>query len=193
MVTTTAAPHLTRYVDEDPTGRDPFPWHVARRRALRRAPEPLETLPLPAGLAESMLPTGLRPSGAPQTRVAIVRVARELARQYREARGCMLRTDAASVERMQRHLLAQATEVLAGRTDARALAPEVVRHGVVLGEIVARALGATWTDLAGDRPGTWQLVVPPGTLVCPVARVHRFLLRRNREQDLVGFFLELAS
>jgi hypothetical protein len=35
--------------------------------------------------------------------------------------------------------------------------------------------------------------VSPTTVVSPIARVHRFLLQRNREQDLVGFFLDLDA
>jgi hypothetical protein len=215
MIATSAA--CAPYVDEDPTHRDPHPWHessgtydvdeatvvrplpelaascaLAPRPSPRHGPEALETLPLPVGLDEAMFPVGARPAGAAQTRIAIVRVARELAVHYRAAYRCTLQTDVASVERMQRHLLAHADEVLAGRADPRALAPDIARHGVVLGEILVRAVGAAWKDLSGTHPGAWQLFVPPATIVSPVARVHRFLLRRSSEQDLVGYFLELA-
>jgi hypothetical protein len=165
---------------------------LARPAPQRPQPVAIESLPLPPGLREDMLPRGKRPVGATEVRIAIVRLARELARDYRIAYGCTLRTEPASIEHLQRHLLGHAAEVLSGRIDSRTMAPELVRHGVVLGEILTYALGATWLDLSGDHPQAWQMMVPPGTMICPVARVHRFLLQRNREQDLVGFFLQLA-
>lgn len=222
MVNMHAVRRHVPYVDEDPTRLDLHPWHdasgvrevddvdiedvteirpvpdpvksraLARPAPVRSAPVAIEALPLPAGLREEMLPQGARPRGATQVRIAIVRLARELARDYRIAYGCTLRTEPASIEHLQRHLLGHAAEVLSGRIDARTLAPELVRHGVVLGEILTYALGASWLDLSGDHPQAWQMMVPPGTVICPVTRVHRFLLQRNREQDLVGFFLELA-
>jgi len=194
-------------VDEDHTMFDRLPWHLASGRAAARQPpafplalvrrrtprvsELVESLPLPAGLREDMLPVGARPRDHEQVRIAIIRVARKLGRDYRVHRGCLLRTDASAIEILQRHLLRCASEVLAGRMDARTLAPEVARHGALFGEILARRLGATWVDLSGDQPGEWRMSVPPTTVVSPIAKVHRFLLLRNREQDLVGFFLDL--
>jgi hypothetical protein len=222
MPKTHAAAHHQPYVDNDPTRLDLTPWHddasgvhevdvdeveevttirwvpelvascALAQPAAPRPPVPIEALPLPEGLHEGMLREGARPVGPVQVRVAIVRLARDLACYYRTAYGCTLHTDGASIGHMQQHLLAYAREALAGRMDARTLAPELLRHGVVLGEILARALGAAWLDLSCDHAGAWQLMVPPGTVVCPVARVHRFFLQRNREQDLVGFFHELA-
>lgn len=219
MVNIPAAALHASYVDENPTRLDLRPWHdsgvheveeidevtqirsvqeLAPSRALARptprraAPVAIEALPLPPGLHEGMLPQGVRPVGAEQVRIGIVRLARELARDYRIAYGVMLRTEAASIEHLQRHLLGHAGEALAGRVDARTLAPEIVRHGVALGEILVHALGASWLDLSGDQPSAWQMMVPPSNIACPVARVHRFLLQRNREQDLVAFFLQLA-
>jgi len=169
-----------------------FPLALVRKRGPRVS-ELVETLSLPEGLREDMLAVGARPLDHDQVRIAIVRVARELGRDYRQRRGCVLRTDAAAIETLQRHLLTSATEVLAGRMDARTLAPELARHGALFGEILARRLGATWVDLSGDQPGAWRMSVPPTTVVSPIARVHRFLLQRNREQDLVGFFLDLDA
>jgi hypothetical protein len=140
-----------------------------------------------------MLPVGARPLDHDQVRIAIVRVARDLGRDYRQRHGCVLRTDAAAIEILQRHLLNCAAEVLAGRMDARTLAPELARHGALFGEILERRLGGTWIDLSGDQPGAWRMAVPPSTVVNPIGRVHRFLLQRNREQDLVGFFLDLDA
>jgi hypothetical protein len=206
-------------VDEEHTMFDTLPWHViAACRAAGAASEdddsvtevhaiPLalvrprgprvselvETLSLPPGLREDMLDYGARPLDHDQVRIAIVRVARELGREYRQQRGCLLQTDPATIETLQRHLLQCASEALAGRMDARTLAPELARHGALFGEILSRRLGGTWVDLSGDQPGEWRMSVPPTTVVSPIAYVHRFLLQRNREQDLVGFFLDHAA
>ena len=153
----------------------------------------MELLSLPSGLREEMLRPGDRPRDAAQVRIAIVRMVRELAKDYRRWYGCALRTDAAAIERMQRHLLGHAAEVLAGRMDARSLAPEVVRHGALLGEIIARRLGAIWFDVSGDQPALWQMVLPPRTTLAPIGRVHRFLLQGSREEDLVAFYFDLEA
>lgn len=106
---------------------------------------------------------------------------------------CVQRTDAAAIEITQRQLLGFASEVAAGRMDSRTLVTEVARHGALLGEIVARRLGGDWVDVSGDHPGLWKMAVPPRTVFTPIGRVHRFLVKRNREQDLVGFFLDLHA
>src|SRR5579859_810094 len=219
-----AAPH-SHHVDEDPTCLDLEPWHEASGvheveeptaifrstppaplRALarpQRLHEPIEALSLPCGLTESMLPKGARPVGDQQMRIAMVRLARDLGRDYQRWYGRSLATNVDSIERIQRHLLGYANEVLAGRMDARSLAPELVRHGVLLGEILARVLGAEWLDVSSDQPASWRMAVPPSDLrglvprdprgpsrvVSPVARVHQFLIERNRGEDLVEFFL----
>jgi hypothetical protein len=159
----------------------------------QRLHEPIEALSMPPGLSESMLPAGARPGDRHQMRIAMVRLARELGRDYLRWYGRSLATNVESIERIQRHLLGYANEVLAGRMDTRRLAPELVRHGVLLGEILARVLGAEWLDLSGDQPASWQMIVPPSRVVSPVARVHQFLIERNRGEDLVEFFLGLAS
>jgi hypothetical protein len=162
-------------------------------------PEPpvaelVENLSVPPDLDEEAFPPGAMPRSEEQVRIDIIRVARDLGREYGR-RGCVLRVDAAGVETMQRHLCDCADAVLAGRLDPRVLAPQLVRHGAVLGEILARYLGAQWSNLTAPQPAQWQMTVPPHTQVSPVARVHRFLLERGREQDLIGFFrqLEVAS
>jgi hypothetical protein len=166
---------------------------LALRPAPRRLSETVELLSLPAGLREDMLPVGQPPRDAAQVRIAIVRMVRELGRDYRRWYGCALRTDAAAIERMQRHLVGHGAEVLAGRMDARSLAPEVVRHGALLGEILARRAGAVWIDVSGEQPALWQMVVPPDVVVSPIGQVHRFLLQGNREQDLVAFYFDLEA
>jgi hypothetical protein len=69
----------------------------------------------------------------------------------------------------------------------------VARYGAVLGEILVQRLGAEWSYLEGDNPAAWRLKLPTGEELHPVARVHRFVMQRNREKDLVAFFLELVS
>ena len=161
-------------------------------RPEARLAELVENLSLPPELSEDMLPKGALPIGEAQIRLAIVRVARELGREYRE-RGRVLRTDAAAVEAMQRHLCDCAEAVLAGHMDPRRLAPEIARHGALLGEILARRLDATWSNLTAGQPALWLMSVHPFTEVSPVARVHRYVLQRGREQDLVGWFLQLDA
>ncbi len=135
---------------------------------------------------------GARPEGQAQLRIAIIRVVRGLGLDYRR-RGSVLRTDAAAIEVAQRHLLGLAHQVERGRMDARLFASEVARHGALLGEIVARRLGGQWLDVSGDHPGLWTMSVPSQTMFAPIGRVHRFVVQRNREQDLVGFFLDLDA
>ncbi|MGH7295298.1 MAG: hypothetical protein ACRELB_10205 [Polyangiaceae bacterium] len=165
---------------------------LTRPPAPRPASVALEDLRLPLGLSESMLAAGARPGGAAQVRIAIVRIARQTAAEYRLVSGRRLRTDPFSVELLQRHLLALASEVDRGAREPWTMPPMIARYGVVFGEIIARALDALWTHLDGDRPIAWRMMLPSGVEVYPVARVHRFLLERNHEQDLVGFFLGLA-
>ncbi len=176
----------------------PPPPEPPRQDALVRWSPPLlaedlETLSLPAPLHEDMLPVGVRPEGAAQVRIAIIRVVRALGHDYRLHRGCVLRTDAAAIEITQRQLIGLASEVSAGRAEARVLATEVARYGALLGEIVARRLGGAWIDVSGEHPGLWTMSVPPRTVFTPIGRVHRFVMQRHREQDLVGFFLDLHA
>lgn len=186
-------------VEEPPTQRAPAMRAPATSHVALAPYRPrgdswvrLEELPLPCGLNEAMLPQSVRPKGHAQVRIAIVRLAREVGRELRTVHKRLVRTDAACVEVLQRLLLGQADAVVRGTTDPRMMAPMMARYGVVLGEIIAHRTGAEWTYLEGDNPANWRLTMPSGQEVFPVARVHRFLLQRNRELDLVGFFLELA-
>jgi hypothetical protein len=178
--------------DAPPRGRATSAIFPTEHRPRRLVSEPLENLTLPPDLHDAMLPAGTQSRTLPQLRIAIVRLARELAREYRGAFGRLLRTDPASIEVMQRRLLAHAEGVLRGAEDPRSLLPMIGRHGVVLGEIFARTLEGEWTRLAGDDPGTWCVRVASGAEVYPVALVHAFVLERSRAKDLVGSFLDLA-
>jgi hypothetical protein len=138
-----------------------------------------------ADLAEDATPT--TPSEA---RVFFTRLARELGRSYKARLGVELRTDLRSLEILQRHL-AEAFEDGAIRTmDDLA---EIRRHGAFLSEVLARRLGAEWTDLAVSEMGYWSMNVPPGTKVWPIGRVIRYVTMRHRERDLVSYFLELQA
>ena len=66
-------------------------------------------------------------------------------------------------------------------------------HGAFLSEILARRLGAEWTDLAISEMGYWAMNVPPGTRVWPLGRVIRYVTMQHRERDLVSYFLELQA
>ncbi|MGD0523890.1 MAG: hypothetical protein ABSE49_02030 [Polyangiaceae bacterium] len=172
--------------------REAGPSHAIVRWSDPLRSEVVESLSLPAPLREDMLTVGARPESEAQLRIAIVRVVRGLGLDYRR-RGYILRTDAAAIEVAQRHLLGLAAQVERGRIDARVFASEVARHGALLGEIVARRLGGRWLDVSGDHPGHWTMSVSSQTVFAPIGRVHRFLVQRNREQDLVGFFLDLDA
>jgi hypothetical protein len=157
--------------------------------------EPLEHLSLPPGLDEDMLRHGAVPRNALQVRIDLVRVVRVLGREY-AARGQVLRADAEALVPVQRHLHACCDAVRAGRLDRRALAPEIIRHGALFGEILARTLNATWSNLTDREPACWQMTVPPLQQVNPVQCVHDFLLQRQPsvggEPDLVTVFEDLS-
>jgi hypothetical protein len=138
-----------------------------------------------------MLPSGAAPSGEHQTRLWIIRVVRDLAREYRATYGVELRTDASAIERMQSHLVTTVTQ-LAACTE-KVFAREIVRHGLLLGEILVRYFGASWTDLDDPRPWRWDLFHPRVAMVSPIVRVRRFVEEGMREADLVALFLELDA
>ncbi len=153
--------------------------------------EDLESLSLPAPLREDMLAQGARPQGEAQVRIAIIRVVRELGRDYRVQRGRVLRTDAMAIEAAQRQLTTFSADVEAGRMNPRALSTEIARHGALFGEIVVRRLGGDWLDVSAEDPGLWTMSVPPCSVFAPIGRVQRYLVAQSREQDLVGFYIAL--
>jgi len=195
------------YLDDEPTMREGKPWHqtgaelainvpppaaMVRSQPWRRRPaEKVESLSLPDGLREEMLPVGAPPVGPQQARIWLIRLARDLARDYRTWYGVELRDDAPAIEWMQRHLSAAAEPL--SRRDPKAVARELVRHGLLLGELLVRTLGATWIDLSGDRPGAWELFVPSAETLNPIVRVQRFMQQGIRESDLIALFLDLDA
>jgi hypothetical protein len=179
-------PHLAVVADHAPATLRP-----ASRWRGPVATEPVETLSLPDGLREDMLPYGAAPSDEHQTRLWIIRIVRDLGREYRATYGVELRTDASAIERMQAHLVT-AVARLAGCAET-VFARELVRHGLLLGEILVRYVGASWTDLGNPRPWKWDLSFPRVGTVSPVVRVRRFLEQGMREPDLVALFLDLDA
>jgi hypothetical protein len=202
-------------VDPDATSLDLRPWHVpcdvlddlsidvevdmsdgsdgSVVRTLRSMPECIEDLSLPVHLRDDMLLAGEMPRNEAGMRIGIIRLVRELGRDYLRWYGSSLQTDLAAIDTMQRHLRGLAGEVLAGRVDASSLSPEIVRHGALLGEILARRAGGRWGQLLGRTPGAWQMTFPSGDVVCPIGRVHRLVLGRGKDEDIVALFVQVHS
>jgi hypothetical protein len=164
---------------------------VARPPAGPLRPEIVETLSPPPGVEESILQPGATPKTPDEARVAMIRLARELGRDYRLWYGTTLKTDVIAIDAMQRHLRRRFSEGALDEKHARQLQGELTRHGAMLSEILARRLCAEWTDLESQEPGHWAMSVPPGVLVWPIGRVYRFFGRGHREADLVAFYTEL--
>ena len=150
--------------------------------------EKAETLSLPPGLhGES---GASEPSNPLEARVYFTHRTRELGRLYRKRHDVELHMDVRSVEILQRHL--------AERFDGGELRTfddfvEVRLHGAFLSELLARRLGAEWTDVAVSEMGYWAMNVPPGVAVWPIGRVLRFVTMQHKERDLVSYFLELQA
>jgi hypothetical protein len=156
----------------------------------RYDPELVESLVLPFGATEDILAIGAWPSTPIQARTAMIRLARSLARDYRLWYGTTLRCNVLAVDVMQRHL--------AQRYEGAALAdPKVVaelqRHGALLSEILARAVGADWVDIAPTEPGYWAMLAPPSTRCWPIGRVYRFVALGHTERDLVDYYLDIEA
>jgi hypothetical protein len=168
----------------------PAPERARTSRAPRYNPELVESLALPLGASESILGLNELPTTGAQARVAMTRLARDLARDYRLWYAKTLRCNVLAVEAMQQHL--------ANRFSGAPIAEPVVawelrRHGALLSEIIARALDGGWSDIAPSEPGYWAMVVPPATRTWPIGRVYRFVALGNSERDLVSYYLDLEA
>jgi hypothetical protein len=153
-------------------------------------PELVESLALPMGASESALGVNELPTNPLQARVAMTRLARDLARDYRLWYAKTLRCDVMAVESMQQHLANR----FAGAPIAEpAVAWELRRHGALLSEIAARSLGGDWVDVGPTEPGYWAMQIPPATRTWPIGRVYRYVSLGNRERDLVSYFLDLEA
>jgi hypothetical protein len=152
--------------------------------------ELVETLALPLGASEDALGMGQAPTTPDQARVAMTRLARTLGRDYRLWYGSTLRCNVIAVDLMQRHL----SQRYAGASLADAkTTSELLRHGALLSEIIARALGGAWVDVAPTECGYWAMVIPPATRCFPIGRVYRFVALGHRERDLVAYYLDLEK
>jgi hypothetical protein len=158
-----------------------------RRTARRYDPELAESLSLPFGATEAILGLNEVPTTPLKARVAMTRLARDLARDYRLWYTKSLRCDVLAVDAMQQHL----TRRFAGASISDpAIAWELRRHGAFLSEILARALGSEWVDVAPSEPGYWAMLVPPSSRSWPIGRVYRFVALGHRERDLVSYYLD---
>jgi hypothetical protein len=162
-------------------------------RPLVSTSEIVESLALPDGLSEDMLPPGSRPRTPAQARIAMTRLARWLGRDYRLWYGTTLMTSVIAIDAMQRHLRRRFDEQAVAKEDAEKVELELIRHGALLSEILARSLGGAWVDIPPDKPGHWAMVLHPDIRVWPIGRVYRFFQQGHREADLVAFYLDLEA
>ena len=170
------APSRVLAPEPEPTP-PPAPQQATRIEPLKERPraEVVETMSTPDG---------------DEIRLRMTQLARTLARDYRLAYGTTLKTDPIAIEAMQRHLRRRVGDA---KTEERrrGIELELLRHGALLSEILARSLGAQWIETSGEQPGTWSMLVPPSTRVWPIGRVYRFFEQGHRESDLVAFYFEL--
>jgi hypothetical protein len=158
---------------------------------LRRyEPELVETLSLPFGASESALALSELPKTPMQARIALTRLARDLARDYRLGYGKTLRCNVLAIDAMQLHLMHRFGG--ASISDP-GVAWELRRHGALLSEIIARALGGAWVDVGPSEPGFWAMSVLPSLRTFPIGRVYKFVALGNRERDLVDYYLDLEG
>ena len=113
---------------------------------------------MPGGLRDEQLAEGVAARSGDEIRIVSTRYARALGREYRERYGVRLRTDAQAVEWMQRHLMTRWGET--GLVGPEALA-DVRRHGALLSELLARALGGQWVNVTPSRLGTGRCSFRP--------------------------------
>ena len=185
------APDTERTIPDTERIPMPSPARVARPPTRPTRPEIIETLSPPPGVDESILEPGAIPKTPDQARVAMIRLARELGRDYRLWYGTTLKTDVVAIDAMQRHLRRRFSDAPLDEKHAAQLKEELTRHGAMLSEILARRFGAEWTDLESHEPGHWAMSVPPGVRVWPIGRVYRYFRQGHREADLVAFYTEL--
>jgi hypothetical protein len=149
-----------------------------------------ETLAMPPGLTGSLAPLDTLPSSVIDARVQFTFLARDLAREYREEQNVELRVDLASIEAMQAYLFERYPDK---RITTVEEAIDVMKHGAMLSEVLARTLDAFWVDIAPSDLGYWAMVVPPDTRVWPFGRILRLIAMQHKERDLVAYFLELQA
>jgi hypothetical protein len=130
------------------------------------------------------------PRTALQARIALTRMARDLARDYRLAYGKTIYTNVLAIDAMQQHLIHR----FEGASVSDPLvAWEARRHGALLAEILARALGGVWVDVGPSEPGYWAMAIHPSIVTYPIGRVYRFVALGRKERDLIGYYLEIDT
>ncbi len=189
---TAPPPQALPPMQTEPPPALPMPERTAPRpgHAVRYNGELVESLTLPLGASESILGPNELPINPVQARVAMTRLARDLARDYRLWYAKTLRCNVMAVEAMQQHL---ANRFAGAPIGEPVVAWELRRHGALLSEIIARALDGDWADIAPSEPGYWAMMVPPATRTWPIGRVYRFVALGNRERDLVSYYLDLEA
>jgi hypothetical protein len=160
---------------------------LAPERAERYVPEFVESLPLPDGVDESDLGDYVVPTTPLEARIAMTRLARDLAREYRLRDGKVLRCDALAIDTMQQYLLRWVGASLRDRE----VAWQLRRHGALLSEIFARVLGGAWIDLGHREAAYWMMKVRGDLRTRPIGCVFQFVAAGSRAADLVGHFMEL--
>jgi hypothetical protein len=160
------------------------------RMVVRYEPELAESLALPLGASESALNANALPRTPLQARIAMTRLSRDLARDYRLWYGKSLRCNVLAIDAMQQHL---AHRFAGAPITDEGVAWELRRHGAFLSEVLARALGAEWVDIGPTEPGYWAMLVPTSTRAWPIGRVYRFVALGHRARDLVSYYLELET
>jgi hypothetical protein len=157
---------------------------------VRYDPELVESLALPYGASDDVLGIGETPTTPFEARVAMTRLARTVGRDYRLWYGASLRCNVIAVDLIQRHLAQR--YVGASLADPKTTS-ELLRHGALLSEIIARALGGNWVDVSPTECGYWAMLVPPATRCWPIGRVYRFVALGHLERDLVAYYLDLEK
>ncbi|MGD0675511.1 MAG: hypothetical protein ABSC94_08840 [Polyangiaceae bacterium] len=187
-----SAPHF----DETSAGSEASPnggEELPRIKGMvleRYDPELIESLVLPMGASEAALSVNELPKTSLQARIAMTRLARDLARDYRLWYKKSLRCNVLAIDAMQQHL----TQRFAGAPISdEGVAWELRRHGALFSEILARALGAGWVDIGPSEPGYWSMAIPTGTRIWPIGRVCRFVALGHSARDLVGYYLDLEA
>jgi hypothetical protein len=182
----------TAAVQGSPRVVEPIPRGAALERVspVRYDPELVETLALPYGASEEVLGVGETPTTPVEARVAMTRLARTVGRDYRLWYGASLRCNVIAVDLAQRHLAQR--YVGASLADPKTTS-ELLRHGALLSEIIARALGGSWVDVSPTECGYWAMLVPPATRCWPIGRVYRFVALGHLERDLVAYYLDLEK
>ncbi len=167
-------------------------------QALAMEVEALETLSLPPGMQGMPTPPPEEPPRTPTAaRLAFTLLTRELGRELRMRYGVEPCLDLDGLEMTQRYLRERLPE---GRVRGREDERELLRHGALLSELLARRLGAQWVDLDSNDSARWAMLVSSTSgaprepiRVWPFARALRFVGMGHKERDLVSYYLELEG